>query len=258
MLSITHNCGFFSCCSVRISTIIQFFSKNKCLPTQIDSSKQFSMYKIDENVDITYNFFENYVNVNEEIIYKNKIHIDDYNFQFDNYKNVDYKSVVPFVKKYFKPSCEVLNKVNTLLLKYNIDTTNCIGLYFRGTDKVRETLIDSFDVYYNKLNEIINLNKNIQIIIQTDSAQFLDYIKNKSISNIIVITENSVSYTDRGIHNEKPQGENYIDIHNLFATFLIISKCKYVICSSGNCSIWIMYYREHSNNIYQNLNKVWL
>lgn len=76
--------------------------------------------------------------------------------------------------------------------------------------------------------------------------------------NIIVIHENKTSYSNNGIHNETSVGENYIDIQYLLSTFLIISKCKHFICSSSNCSIWIMYFRNNIENIYQNLNKEWL
>jgi hypothetical protein len=260
MLRINHNAGFFSCCSVKLCKIIQYFTDNKFLPKTIDSSSQFMMYKTANNMDITYDFFINDNSINNEIIYEKYIYIDDCNFQFENYKTVDYKSIIPFVKKYFTPSIQITNIYDKLLLKYNINTDNCIGLYYRGTDKHIETLIDTFDSYYNKLNEIINKENNIQILIQTDSAQFLDYLKQKCINNknVIIIKENSTSYTNTGIHHEKSRHENYIDIQNLFATFLIISKCKYVLCSSGNCSIWMMYYRGNADNVHQNLNKVWL
>jgi hypothetical protein len=263
-----HHWGFFSCCSVKISHIVQhYFLQNKCLPDNVDSSKLFSLYKCVQNADITYDFFDHYENFNQEITCDKHIDINDFNFQFSNYKEVDYKNMISFVKKYFSPSSNILMIENDLILKYNINTENCIGLYFRGTDKAGETELDSFESYYNKLIEIIKLSEqNIQIIIQTDSAYFLDFIKNKGL-NIIVIRENDVSYTNRGIHNEKTFNENYIDIQNLFATFLIISKCKYLICSSGNGSIWMMYYRmmyekpiknDPIKNVHQNLNKNWL
>jgi hypothetical protein len=77
-------------------------------------------------------------------------------------------------------------------------------------------------------------------------------------NKIIIILENSTSSTSTGIHFEKNNNENYNDIQYLLSTFLIISKCKYIICSSGNGSIWIMFYRGNAINVYQNLNKVWL
>ena len=38
---------------------------------------------------------------------------------------------------------------------------------------------------------------------------------------------------------------------------VIISKCKYIICSSGNCSIWMMFYRGNNKNIIQHINGSW-
>ena len=183
------------------------------------------------------------------------------NFQFENYKNVDYNSIIPFVNKYFSPSQNIINIRDRLYIQYNIDVNNCIALYYRGTDKCNETEIDCFDSYYNKLIEIIDKcsNKNIYILIQTDTAQFLDFIKDKcKHKNIIIIKENSTTYLNNGIHYQKTWEENYIDIQYLYATVLIMSECKYIICSSGNVSIWMMYYRGHSDNIYQNLNRKWL
>lgn len=262
MLKISHNHGFFSCCSVRLYKIIQYLNNKKILPDTIDCSGLFTMYKDTKNTknDITFDFFKEYNNLNIIINYEKNILITDMNFQFDNYKNVDYLAILPFVKKYFSPSNDIINISNNFLSEYKIDTSNCIGLYYRGTDKQIETKLGSFKSYYDKLNEIMNKdeNKNLQILLQTDSGQFLDYIKEKNINNIIIIQQNKVSYKNNGIHHENTKEKNYQDIKYLFATFLIISKCKYLICSSGNCSIWMMYYRENANNVHQFLNDKWM
>ena len=39
---------------------------------------------------------------------------------------------------------------------------------------------------------------------------------------------------------------------------IIMSKCNYIICGSGNCSQWIMYYRGNNNNTIQNLEGKWI
>ena len=44
---------------------------------------------------------------------------------------------------------------------------------------------------------------------------------------------------------------------NLFSTFLILSKCKYIICGSGNCSLWMMFYRGNNKHVYQFFNNIW-
>lgn len=259
------NGGFFSCCSCRLGLIIDYIEYYNKLPDEVNSLLQYEKYKPQPDMDVTFDFFENYnnVNINIEIDPEKKIELYHLSFQFNDYKKQNMKDIIPIVRKYFTPSKKILSYYDTLLQKYNIDLDNCIGIYYRGTDKATETDLDSFESYYDKLNEIIykneKENKNIQILLQSDSAHFLDFMREKCTNkNIIIISENETSYTDIGIHNENNYYNNYIHIHNLFATFLIISKCKYIICSSCNCSMWIMYFREKLTNVYQNLNKEWL
>jgi hypothetical protein len=56
---------------------------------------------------------------------------------------------------------------------------------------------------------------------------------------------------------KKTQEQNYYDMFNLFSIFLIISKCKYIICGSGNVSQWIMFYRGNNKNVHQFLEDKW-
>ena len=82
-------------------------------------------------------------------------------------------------------------------------------------------------------------------------------INEKNLKNIIIIDENRTSYTSKGIHYEQSLSTNYYDMLNFLSTIIILSKCKYIICSSGNCSIWIMLYRGHNKNVIQYLNGNW-
>jgi len=270
MLKVTHNSGFFSCCSVRLQEIIDFLNNNRQLPEIVDSSVQFHQYKnnkydYDNKNEVTFEFFNHYDNIDIPITYNKFIPIDRMCFQFDDYKNkVDYPSIIPFIKKYFSPSSNIQTILNELIKKYNISTDDCIAIYYRGTDKIIETIVGTYDSYYEKLKEVIENKPHLQILIQTDTTPFLDFMleklkdDSKFNGNIIVINENSTSSTDIGIHNEKTRSENFEDIKYLFATFLIISRCKYIICSSGNCSIWMMFFRGNANNVYQNLNTSWI
>ena len=45
MLKVTHNTGFYSCCSVRLYHIIEYFNSEKKTPLIVDSSEQFRDYK---------------------------------------------------------------------------------------------------------------------------------------------------------------------------------------------------------------------
>lgn len=257
MIKITHNSGFFSCCSVRLSKIVEFINLNKRLPDIVDTSQQFRLYKNDKNKDkdITFHYFENYNNVKDiDIIsYINYNH----SHQFKKYSELDYESILPLIKKYFSPSIEVNNIINKIQKKYNIDYDNTIAVYYRGTDKYNETKLPSFDEFYKQIIEIVNINKNIKILLQTDSFKFMHYINNKKLKNIIIIEENKISNTNKGIHKEQSFDTNYYDMFNFLATILIISKCKYIILNSGNCSIWINFYRGNNKNVFQYLNGIW-
>lgn len=265
MLKVKHNAGFFSCCTIRLFDIIRYFYANRTLPKIVDSCEQYELYKKNQNVDVTFDFFEHYDNKYINISCKSidiclifGLAIQTSYFQFFNYKHIDYQLINSFVEKYFSPSSTIVNIRNELQMKYNIDVNNCVAVYFRGTDKITETQIDSFESYYNQIEKIVSNEKNLQILIQTDTSQFIDYIKSKNLNNLILINENATSYESTGIHYEKSPEQNYADIKTLFATFLLISKCKYIICSSGNCSVWIMYFRQNAIGVYQNLNTEWL
>ena len=119
MIKITHNAGFFSCCSVKLTKIVEYINSNKILPDNVDSSKQFSWYKNNENrsKDITFDYFQHYINIpNINILYPIDYH---WEHQFINYSNIDYNSITPLIKKYFSPSEEINIIINNIEKKYN-------------------------------------------------------------------------------------------------------------------------------------------
>jgi hypothetical protein len=261
------NSGFFSCCSVILYNINKYIHEFRKLPVDVNSSDVFYLYKIDKTKDITYDFFIHsnstppisLNDINNIILYKHQYNLDVQ--QFTEYGSYNYNFTTSLINKYFTPTQYINNIANNLISKYNIDVNNCIVIYYRGTDKYQETAIDSFDSFYNKLSELLEIinNNNITILIQSDTAQFVDYIKSKSIINpVIIFNEMETSYTNKGIHYEHTSEQNYKDISYLFASVLIMSKCKYILCSSGNVSMWIMLYRGNAMNVHQNLNLKWI
>jgi hypothetical protein len=255
-----HLYGFFSCCSVRLYDIINFFNSENQVPALVDSTESFGLYKKHENHDLVFDFFEKYETPNSSE-YSNVIPIDCWMFQFTNYKDIPYSRIIPFVKTYFKPNQTIQKKSDNLIIQYNINLENCIAVYYRGTDKKCETHIDRFDSFYNKIIDLFQSinNEKTQILIQTDTTQFVDYIKPKLVDkNVIIIKENTTSNTEKGIHYENNNIQNYNDIQILLSISLIMSKCKHIICTSGNVSIWTMFFRENAENVHQNLNCKWL
>ena len=266
-LTIKHSSGFFSCCSVKLNAIVDFANLHNSFPENIDGQGFFGMYKMPEqmNQDITHVFFRHPTELPEPIDRAPpsvRFSVWD---QFRPYSQFDYKNVVPIVKKFFEPSAQIIALVNQFKNKYDIDPDNCIAVYYRGTDKNAETKLDSFDSYYAQLNELLSHSDNhgCKILLQSDSAQFFDYMKDKfrdspHSANLVIIEEIVPTRSTRGAHYERTGQTNHTDITHLLAVVVLISKCKRIICSSGNVSQWMMLYRGNSANVHQSLSLKWL
>lgn len=258
-LIITHNAGFFSCCSVRLDRIINYINTNKKLPNHVDTSESFSWYKIDKTGDITYDYFERPNNLEDIIIDENTlINYEQYN-QFSNYSELDYKNICNIVKKYFTPSQDINNIIKNLETKYNLNYDNICVLFYRGNDKNRETKICGYNEYIKYANIVIHKNPEINFLIQSDETQFIE-LMTRTFPN------NSFYFKDEIRHMNKcdntvdktMKDKNYIFSRYYLGITIVMSKCKYIICGSGNCSIWIMLYRENNINVYQNRNGRWI
>jgi len=258
MIKITHNAGFFSCCSVKLSVIVEFINSNKILPENVDSSEQFNWYKNDndKNKDITFHYFENYNNIKDV----NIIHPIDYHWkhEFKNYSDLDYKCITPLIKKYFSPSFQINEIVNNLEKKYNLLYENICVLFYRGNDKNRETRKCSYDEYLKYANQLLKKDSKIVFLIQSDETEFIEFMTNK-------FPDNSFYFRDEIRHMKKcydtvdkrMNSQNHEFSKKYLAITIIMSRCKYIICGSGNCDIWIMFYRGNNENVIQNLNGNW-
>ena len=258
-VKINHNYGFFSCCSLKLEAISRYINEEKDIPKIVDSSNQFEWYKTENdkktNRDITYDYFEHYDNIHLDI--KDKI---DYGngYQFKDYSTIDYGNICPLIKKYFSPSIKIREIVNTIENKYNIEYKNTCVLFYRGNDKATETTLSNYTDYFNYADSILKNNPNILFLIQSDETEFIEYMTNK-------FPNNSFYFKDEIRHmnkcndtvDKKMSYDNYNFSKKYLAITIIMSKCKYIICGSGNCSIWIMFYRGHSNNTIQYLNGKW-
>lgn len=268
VINITHgynnNQGpaFFSCCSVRLGFLVRHIIDYKKLPKILDSSKTFTMYKNNKDQDITFNYFEDYNNI--DIIYNcsNTINLgsigDLWNFQFSNYHNFDYSITSSLVKKYFSPNTEIINIIKNIENKYNIDYNNTCCIFFRGLDKITETRLPHYNEYALYIDSIILNNPNIKLLIQSDETEFIAFMVNKYPNNTFYFKDEirhlnrSINLVDKVFNNIEHFSKNFL------AITIIMSKCKYIICNGGtNVSAWILFYRGNSNNVIEYLNGTW-
>lgn len=236
MLKINHNAGFFSCCSKRLEVIIEYYNCHKMLPLGVDSSQLFDMYKRNMRRDITYEYFKE----DDSNFSKNDIRIcqEDGEPQFTDYRKINYEDVGLFISKYFMVSNKIIKLIDKLENRYKIDYENICAVYYRGTDKILETNIATYDEFINKAKDV---NQKVKFLVQTDEKEFRDkFIKEFGENRCIIIKE--IDIEDKFMHSLY-----------LLSIVIMISKMKYIICSSSNVSLWIMFYRGNANNVWQYL-----
>jgi len=248
--------GFFSTCSLILNHTIDFFNKNKKLPRLVDSSKMFGVYKLHDDQDIyKICFYEKDI----DIKYDSEISCSKTNLepQFSDYKLLNFEKVSPFIKKYFNPTNFITEKIDYLESKYNINyNNNYCGIFYRGNDKILETQKPPYEEVLIKALEFKNNNPDVIFIVQTDEEEFLHYFLNHFSNSIyfkeIPVIKNSMTTVARSIENNL----NKLDILGYFiASIFVQSKIKNIICSSGNCEIFIMFFRENANGVIQYLKK---
>jgi hypothetical protein len=258
MLKIVHNAGFFSNCSIRLDHLIKYFNNNKKLPTILDCSKQFEWYKNNINEDIVFHYFEHYNNY-DDIIYIKDIETD-HDFQYYDYKTINYDDLSPFIKKYFSPSNEIKFIINCMEKKYNITNyDDIISVFYRGNDKCKETEICSHENMLLQVEEIINKYPNKKILVQSDEEEFIIKMINKYLDKIIYFKDEirTIKHNKGTLVDLVYRNTNYEFSKYFLAIIIMMSKTNYIICNSSNCSIWIMYYRGNANNTLQFLNSNW-
>jgi len=250
-LVISHNFGFFSCSTMRLHYLIDYFHENKKLPLVFDSKDCYRWYKkYDDNMDITFNYFKHYDGIPETIEYERNINYKEW-FQFKSYNQLDFEGIIPFIRKYFSPSDKILKIIKTIEEKYNLDYDNICVLFFRGNDKITEVELPSYEeyIYYGKY--VLNLYPNVKFLIQSDETNFINTMA-KEFANHIIFKDEIRHIQDNTTTVDKVFKETNFEYSlNYLAITIIMSKCKYIICNSGNCSIWIMFYREHAEDIIQ-------
>ena len=254
-VKVTHNAGFFSCCSLKLDHIVGYINKNKTMPLVVDSSSQFSWYKNAEtkDKDITLEYFEHYDNI-QDVSINYPIGFSQ-SQQFSDYSKLDYKNTTPLIKKYFSTSTQINDIIKNMEQKYNLDYDNICVLFYRGNDKNRETKICGYDEYIKYANIVLSENPQIKFLIQSDETEFIKKLRE-------TFPENSFIFDDEIRHMEKRDDtvdKVFKDTNFVFSKYylgitIIMSKCKYIICGSGNCSIWIMLYRGNCDNVYQHFN----
>lgn len=254
-LVVAHDAGFFSCCTIRLRKIIQYYHHFGRLP-HVDSSMQWSKYK-DRERDVTHEYFmpgRPFKLSNTDIHFTTDTRED----QFSDYRYINYSGLASLILAYFCPSHQVIKKHYSLTDAYAINPSNTIAVMYRGNDKRLETLLPPHVSIIEQVDKVVKNNPDCTIIVQTDEIEFFEQFK-KAYPNSIHFKEAVM------VHQNQEAVQNYIDRSksishavNFLSILLILSKCKHVITNSGNVAMWLCLYRGNADNVHQYLDNEWL
>lgn len=251
-LVVKHEGGFFSCCSVRLHYLIHHFNKFKDIPVIFNTKEFFTWYKPENNTDdITFHYFKHYNEMNNiEIKYDTNIDFNEW-YQYKIYNTLDFKRLEPFIEKYYTPTETIENIRKKIETKYSIDYDNICVLFYRGNDKATESKLPDYNEYISYADNILKLYPNIKFLIQSDETNFINEMEYYYPNNIIFKDEIRHIYKTNTTVDIVFKNKNYEYSLYFFAIILIMSKCKYIICNSGNCALWMFFYRKTVDNIIQ-------
>jgi hypothetical protein len=124
---------------------------------------------------------------------------------------------------------------------------------YRGNDKVIETIQPSYNDFILKALNIKQKNNTIRFLVQTDELEFLN-VFSKYVSNSFHIEETpKINKQFSSIQHIIDKNIKQKSTVAYIASLHIMSKCKYIITTSGNGEMWMVLYRGHSNGVYQYL-----
>lgn len=248
-LSISHPSGLFSCFSVRLAKIIQYFNGFGEVPEAIDSKGLFFRYKKDPDSDITYDLVSS-PDPDISIPSQWQGHFEPGYTYFD-FRRLPHAELAPFISKYFSPSEKVLEHLNVLLKNYEIrfDEKTYCGVYFRGTNKKRDISVPAYEIFIRKMSQIFERSKDITFIALSDESSFIEAIKSSGLP-FITFAEDSHSKTGEAVHFELKGNLAYEHgIHHASLIYLL-SKCQHLITTHCNGGLWANLYRGRANNIH--------
>lgn len=257
-LQVAHSSGFFSCSLVALRCLLDHINTTSTLPSNFIRNNQYTHYK-SRDIDMTSLLFEYNPSVETTCTLPINLTSENREDQFSDYRCLNFKDVGNLVNRYFAPSVTILNKVDELVAKYQIDFDNTCAVFYRGNDKIIETEISGYDRFIEKATMKQSKEPNLKFLIQTDENEFLSSFLNIFSNNTTYFHElERLDKSNNCVFFTLPLEKREAHAINYLATIIILSKCKHLITHSGNGGMWAVLYRGHMDGVDQILHDEWL
>jgi hypothetical protein len=215
----------------------------------LEYSKEINTKRID-------NYFQDF-RLLKNIKIKHITKIDyHHKYQYKNFRELDFNNITPLIKRYFSPCEKIKQLIEEIENKYYIDYENICVLFYRGNDKVTEMFVPSYERYYEEAEKVLELNPSTIFLIQSDETEFIDFFSSKYPDNSFFFKDEIRHMTKRNGSVDKTKdfdfsGKNLYFSQYFLAITIIMSKCKTILCTKGNCPIWIILFRGNCAGVHQ-------
>ena len=106
--------------------------------------------------------------------------------------------------------------------------------------------------------EICEAYPGVRFLIQSDETEFIEEFGQLYPDHILFKDEiRHIRKCDNTVDKVLPE-LNYEFSKYFLAIVIIMSKCKHVVCGSGNISMWIAFFRGNVENFHQFFNGRWV
>ena len=136
------------------------------------------------------------------------------------------------INRYFILKSAVLREIDQFT-GTNFGAGRILGVHFRGTDKIKETLVTDFDIYENKIDLLLKQAVCDKFFFATDELSLKKYVKEKYKDKAIIYSLRG-KYRDEnlteGLHfvHEDP----YLSALDALVECYILARCSFLLSSS--------------------------
>jgi len=236
-LKIHHADGVFSCYTVRLEALLDYYNTFKRRPALVDSSQQFAKWKDDKHrgdISDTFYYRDDSIIIPEyEHPVKTTTERDEQ--QFSDYSKLCFADLKPFVAKYFAPSAWISARTREIHSQFPSLSEDFCGVLYRGTCKKLETRQPSHFEFVYKVSQFKLKHPDAKFLIQTDEPSIFAALERQLGHNSCFIVP--------------IQGATKLaTVANYVANVAAMAKCKHLITTSGNGEYWLRLFRGNNDN----------
>mgnify|MGYP000524675041 CR=1 FL=1 len=111
------------------------------------------------------------------------------------------------------------------------------------------------NTFIEKAKQIQHSNPNIKFLVQTDVTQFLNAFIKQFPDAIYFSEMPTIHESDESVHKIISIDKRKDAAMTYLSAIINVSKCKYLITHTGNCSLFTVLFRGNKTNVYQNFTK---